>query len=148
MFRVPACHAASVNTASQNLPHHLAILRERMLHPTDYEKAMHYFLEEFVGDVAFLRASLAEDAPHLLALVTHVACQALGHKVSVDEARISRLPGHNFFHGGLAMDGRAVLFFYFTELETGVLTIMPGVRGAAEMARFQMPGGLIDPRKN
>ncbi len=43
-----------MNTASVNLPHHLRVLRERMLHPSDYELAMNYFLEEFAGDEKFL----------------------------------------------------------------------------------------------
>ena len=43
-----------MNSASQDFPRHLAQLRERMLHPTDYEKAVHYFLEKFAGDQAFV----------------------------------------------------------------------------------------------
>ena len=43
-----------MNSASQNFPHHLGALRERMLHPTDYELAVNYFLEEFAGDMAFV----------------------------------------------------------------------------------------------
>ena len=42
-----------MNSASQNFPHHLGALRQRMLHPTDYELAVNYFLERFAGDVAF-----------------------------------------------------------------------------------------------
>ena len=37
-----------MNSASQDFPKHLGVLRERMLHPTDYEKAVYYFLEEFL----------------------------------------------------------------------------------------------------
>ena len=48
---------SQMNSASQDFPHHLSVLRERMLHPTDYEKAVSYFLEEFAGDTAFVRAS-------------------------------------------------------------------------------------------
>jgi hypothetical protein len=46
-----------MNSASQNFPHHLGMLRERMLYPTEYELAVNYFLEEFAGDVAFVRSS-------------------------------------------------------------------------------------------
>jgi hypothetical protein len=49
-----------MNSASQNFPHHLSILRERMLHPTDYELAVHYFLEEFVGHAEFHLANARE----------------------------------------------------------------------------------------
>ena len=43
-----------MNSASQNFPHHLGALRQRMLHPTNYELAVNYFLEEFAGDTAFV----------------------------------------------------------------------------------------------
>ena len=55
-----------MNSASQNFPLHLAELRQRMEHPTDYEKAFYYFLEEFAGDVKFVSASEPDEAPHLL----------------------------------------------------------------------------------
>lgn len=53
-----------MNTATENFPHHLAVLRTRMLHPTDYETAVHYFLEEFAGDGKFMDQSEPDDAPH------------------------------------------------------------------------------------
>jgi hypothetical protein len=53
--------AALMNSASQDFPHHLSVLRERMLHPTTCETAVSYLLEEFAGDTAFVRAS----DPHL-----------------------------------------------------------------------------------
>jgi hypothetical protein len=55
-----------MNSASQNFPHHLSALRQRMLHPTDYELAVNYFLEEFAGDMAFVRGSEPEQMPHLV----------------------------------------------------------------------------------
>ncbi len=47
--------ASLMNSASQDFPRHLGELRQRMLHPTDFEKAVYYFLEEFAGDSAFIR---------------------------------------------------------------------------------------------
>jgi hypothetical protein len=52
-----------MNSASQNFPHHLGVLRERMLHPTDYETAVYYFLEEFVGKVMWRDFISPEDLP-------------------------------------------------------------------------------------
>lgn len=62
-----------MNTASADLPRHLGILRERMLHGTDYELAVNYFLEEFAGDAKFITQCEPEDQPHLLAVLAHVA---------------------------------------------------------------------------
>ena len=71
-----------MNSASQNFPRHLGALRERMLHPTDYELAVNYFLEEFAGDVAFVRGSEPEQMPHLVAALNIVTSKAVGRYLS------------------------------------------------------------------
>ena len=137
-----------MNTASRNLPHHLGVLRERMVHPTDYELALNYFLEEFAGDPAFVNASEPDDAPHLLAVLAHVASKALERKVAFDEAKLFQLREHRFYHGNAAVAGRVMLFFYFRDADTGIAALIPGVRGAMEVARFRLTEHLADPRSN
>ena len=137
-----------MNTASQNFPHHLRVLRERMVHPTDYELAVNYFLEEFAGDVKFMELSEPDAAPHLLAVLTQVAARALGRRVEFDDAKVFWLREHRFYHGNAAVAGRMVLFFYFQEADTGIAALIPGARGAMEVARFRLTAGLPDPRKN
>ena len=137
-----------MNTASENLPHHLGVLRERLLHPTDYELAVNYFLEEFAGDVKFLQQSDPDDAPHLLALLAHVAGKAIGRPVKFEAKRVLLLREHGFYHGNAAVEGRVVLFFYFEAADTGVMAVIPGTRGAMEVARFRLTARLADPRKN
>jgi hypothetical protein len=137
-----------MNTASQNLPHHLGELRARMLHPTDYELALNYFLEEFAGDTRFLDASEPDDAPHLLAVLAHVASKAMGNKVAFDEAKLFLLREHQFYHGNAVVAGRVLLFFYFQEADTGVAALIPGTSGAMDVARFRLTVRLADPRTN
>ena len=137
-----------MNSASQNFPHHLGVLRERMLHPTDYELAINYFLEEFAGDAEFVRASDKEPMPHLVAVLGKVVSKALDKPVELEEALVSYLREHRFVHGNAQADGRIVLFFYFEEADTGMVMIIPGIRGEGEIARFHLTGGLADPQKN
>ena len=137
-----------MNSASQNFSHHLGVLRERMLHPTDYEQAVYYFLEEFAGDAEFVRASDRETMPHLVAVLGKVVSKALGRPVELEGALVSYLREHRFVHGNAQADGRIVLFFYFEEGDTGMAMIIPGIRGQGEMARFHVSGGLTDPQKN
>ena len=66
-----------MNSSSQNFPQHLGTLRERMLHPTEYELAVNYFLEEFSGDVAFVRGSEPEQMPHLVTVLNIVVSKAM-----------------------------------------------------------------------
>ena len=137
-----------MNSASQDFPHHLGVLRQRMLHPTDYEQAVYYFLEEFAGDTEFVRASDKEQMPHLVNVLAHVVSKAIGKTVKLDESLVSYLREHRFVHGNALADGRVVLFFYFEEADTGMAMIIPGVRGQGDVARFHLTGGLTDPQKN
>lgn len=136
-----------MNTASQNFPHHLGQLRERLVHPTDYEKAVGYFLEEFAGDAAFVRASDPDQAPHLIAVLNHILSGILSKQVELQGALVSHLREHRFFHGNAQADGRVVLFFYFTEADTGMAMLLPGVRGEMDIARFRL-NGVANPRMN
>jgi hypothetical protein len=136
-----------MNSASQNFPHHLGVLRERMLHPTDYESAVGYFLEEFAGDGEFIRASDPEKMPHLTAVMSHIVSKAIGRPLELDQVLVSYLRAHRFVHGNAQADGRIVLFFYFEEADTGMVMLIPGVRGEGDVMRFQT-GGLVDPQRN
>ena len=84
-----------------------------MLHPTDYEKAVHYFLAEFAGDQAFVKASDVDSMPHLVETLRRVASKAIGRRVELEGALVSNLRAHRFVHGNAQVDGRVVLFFYF-----------------------------------
>ena len=137
-----------MNSASDNFPLHLGVLRERMLHPTDYELAVNYFLEEFAGDAAFVRASDREQMPHLVAALSIVVSKATGRRVEVENALVSYLREHGFVHGNAVADGRIVLFFYFEQADAGVVMLIPGIDGEMEVARFRVKGGRPDPRWN
>lgn len=119
-----------------------------MLHPTDYEKAVSYFLEEFAGDNAFVKASDPEQMPHLVAVLGNVVSKAVGDTVKIEGALVSYLRAHKFVHGNARAGGRIVLFFYFEEVDTGMVMLIPGVRGEMEIARFKLAGGLINPLNN
>jgi len=137
-----------MNSASQDFPRHLGVLRERMLHPTDYETAVSYFLEEFAGDNAFILASDPERMPHIVSVLGKVVSKAVGSAVELEGALVSYLRAHRFVHGNARAAGRVVLFFYFEEADTGMVMLIPGIHGEAEIARFKLAGGLINPLHN
>jgi hypothetical protein len=137
-----------VNSASKDFAHHLGVLRERLLHPTDYELAVNYFLEEFAGDGAFVRASDVAQMPHLVAVLGKVVSKAVGKPVELEGALVSYLRAHKFIHGNARADERIVLFFYFEEADAGLLMLIPGIHGQMEVARFRLPEGLTNPARN
>jgi hypothetical protein len=131
---------ASMNSASQDLTHHLSILLGRLQHPTDYERAFHYFLEEFGGDRAFIAMGEVERAPNLVEVLNGVATSVLGRRVEVEHVYISLVPGHGFHHGSARVDGRAVICFYFDSANCGLVAIIPGAGEEAAIGRFRLPG--------
>jgi len=137
-----------MNSASQDFPRHLTELRERMLHPTDFERAVHYFLEEFAGDSAFVKASDPEPMPELVAAVGRIVSKAVGRELELQGALVSHLRAHRFVHGNAQANGRIVLFFYFHAVDTGMIMLIPGVRGEGDVMRFHLTGGLPDARRN
>jgi hypothetical protein len=138
-----------VNTASQNLAHHLELLRQKLEHATDYELALTYFLEEFAGDAKFVLQSDEEQAPHLLAVLQHTAGKLLGSPPEIAASRVLRLARFKFTHGNAVVAGRVLLFFYFEELNLGLMALIPGVHGATEIGRFRLNGALAgNPKHN
>jgi hypothetical protein len=102
-----------MNSASTDLPRHLVVLREKLQHPTDYEKAVFYFLEEFAGDAGFVTRSVPREAPHLIAILEHVAKKAMGETARLAPGRTFYLAEHGFYHGNAPVAGRIALFFYW-----------------------------------
>ena len=138
-----------MNTASQNLAHHLGVLREKLQHATDYEQALYYFLEEFAGDEAFIQQCEPEEALNLVGALTSVAGKTLGSPSALEEKRILRLAQFGFTHGNAAVAGRVLLFFYFESEDTGLIAIIPGTKGGAEVARFRLTGAIAgNPKHN
>jgi hypothetical protein len=143
------CHHCPVNTASQDLPRHLDLLQQKLQHATDYELALAYFLEEFAGDAEFMRQCEPDEAPHLLAVLGHVAAKALGKPATLEQFRAFGLPRAGFYHGSAAAAGRVLLFFYFESADTGLMALIPGLKGGTEVARFRVVGGLAgNPKHN
>jgi hypothetical protein len=128
-----------MNTASQDLSKHLGILHDRLTHPTDYEKALTYFLEEFAGDFGFIQQSLEEEAPHLRVVARLIAAQATGQAANLEQFGARYLPGHGFFHGRAIAAGQVLLFLYFEKTNVGLMALMLGVNRQNQVARFSLP---------
>ncbi len=138
-----------MNTASQDLQRHVGVLQQKLQEGADYEQALYYFLEEFAGDAKFVQQCEPDEALHLMAALGHVAANALGQRAMLEQPRAFRLPQFGFFHGNAAVAGRVVLFFYFEAIDTGLMALIPGVKGGTEVARFRLTGGLAgNPKHN
>lgn len=138
----------SMNSASTNFKDYLARLRERLELPTEYEQSITFFLEEFAGDMEFIRQSEEEALPTLTAILDQIAGKMLTSGNRLERPAVFRLKGHEFIHGNAVVGQHALLFFFFPEINTGVAALIPGLSSGMEVARFQLPGGLPRPDLN
>ncbi|MGC8991690.1 MAG: hypothetical protein ACP5MD_16365 [Verrucomicrobiia bacterium] len=137
-----------MNAASQNLPHHLGVLRERMMHPDNYELAAAYFLEEFVKDDGLLDQSEPDPESFLDEVLNLAVTTMLDRPTELDEVMVFSLSEYKFFYGAASFEDRAMLFFYFEEEGMGVFTVMPGSKGGVDVGRFELPSRRLDPQRN
>jgi hypothetical protein len=128
-----------VNTASQNLTQHLDILREKLAHPTAYELALTYFLEEFAGDLGFHAQGQGDEARHLQVVLGIIAGKMVGRTEPVRQFGALYLPGYGFFHGQASVGGEPLLFFYFERANVGLAALIPLGGSEQQVARFQIP---------
>jgi hypothetical protein len=124
------------------------VLQEKLQHATDYDQALSYFLEEFAGDAEFMQQCEPDESLHLVAALTHVVEKTVGKEMALQNSRVFRLAQFRFSHGNAAVGDRVVLFFYFDAVDTGLMALIPGLRGEAEVARFRLTGGLANPKHN
>lgn len=127
-----------MNPAAHELEHHLAILRERMQHPTAYEKALNYFLEVLGDHPEVSKLSVRENSPGLRHVLTEAACGILGKRAQLTDLVVLHVREHGFYHGCAAVAGRMMMFFYCTGLDTGILGMVPGLKGPTEVGRFRL----------
>lgn len=128
-----------MNTASQDLDKHLNILKDRLTHPTDYELALPYFLEEFAGDLGFHGQGEDDEAAHLRVVLGFIVSKMLDRTIATGYFRAFYLPAHGFFHGRLNVEAAYLIFFYFERANIGLAALMRLDASQQLIARFQIP---------
>jgi hypothetical protein len=128
-----------MNSASTDLQTHLEVLRQKLTHPSDYDHALRYFMDEFSGDLGFHAEGTPDPAPHLRAGLKAVISKVTGQPGSIDELKAFFLHAHDFFHGHAHAGGTAVIFFYFAKINLGLANLIWFSDGNHQVVRFQLP---------
>lgn len=130
--------ATTKNVPSASLDQHLSKLRERMLHPVAYEKALDYFLSVVANDPDLSQRSLRADSLGLQVMLGSVLSQLLGPGTKLSGLLLLHVPGHDFDHGGATVGGRFMAFCYCRRLNVGIMGLIPGLAGQTEVIRFRL----------
>lgn len=132
--------AKTKNVPPDSLEQHLSRLRERMLHPVAYEKALDYFLSVVANDPDLTPRSERADSPGLQLMLGAVLSGMLGPGTKLSALVLLHVPQLDFDHGCARVGGRAMAFCYCRRLNVGIMGLIPGLSGPTEVARFRLAG--------
>ena len=115
----------------------LATLKEELLHTADFKQIWSYFMDNFGEDPAFIALGERAQHPMLEAIVTQTCRQLFGKPVTFGHLLLTRLPEYQFIHGGLMVEGKLGMVFYFEDIQVGLLlVVMAFGAGDNRLVRF------------
>ena len=136
--------SGSVTTLTQ----HMAELRSRMQHPTDYEKALDYFMSTIANAFDMHQLGDPTESPALRAVLSTALQQVFGTPHRLRALAVLHAAQHGLYHGCGSASGRVIAFFYCQRLNIGIFGAIPGLKGTMEVVRFRLQQSLHPERNN
>lgn len=128
----------------------LSTLKMKMVQANDFGKVMDYFFDHFGENDQFMR--LGEPTRHELLeqVLAATAKQTLRtSKVQITNGFFIHLPEQQFLHGACQLNGRLSNFFYFEDIDSGMVAIVTEpTKSETQIARFscQMAKDVSPPK--
>jgi len=131
----------------------LAVLKDKLVHATQFTDVINYFFDHFGEDTEFI--DLGEQTRHafLESVLAEVGYQMFGSRVAVMDLLLTRVPGRYFIHGGGILNGRVATVLYFEDIAVGLIAVASASSAETKLARFtgkplMPPPGLDKPSPN
>jgi len=124
-FHVPVVQRFHSNPADQSLEQAISRLKAKVLDEADFAASFSYFLDETDRDPRFIKQGKAfKKAPNLKMALQSLAARVFpGETPSVNELHGLQLKRHAFLHGSVFLNGRIANFFFFQDLNYGMVAI-------------------------
>lgn len=121
----------------------------------DLSESSRFFLDNFGNNPDFMQHGKSVKHDRIKSIMKATCADLFGKQSKVTTLNIFSFKKENFHHGLCHMDGRLAVFFYFDEIEMGLITIMMGpVFGQCSYVRFSATtvdssrvGRLVAPSK-
>lgn len=83
-----------------------------------------------------MRAGAPADAAFLKPILERIGQRLLNQAVALTTLPVTEIAEYNFLHGACLLNGKLASFFYFRDIDMGILTLLQSPKGGAAMARF------------
>ena len=115
----------------------LATLKDKLIYARNFTQVWEYFMDHFGEDPDFIALGDRARHPFLEAILAHVGKGLFGRQVSLADFLLTKLPEHQFLHGGGTLDGRLANVLYFEDIQMGLLAVVVSLDPSeTKMVRF------------
>jgi hypothetical protein len=131
----------------------LAVLKDKLVHATQFTEVINYFFDQFGEDPEFIGLGEATRHTFLESVLAEVGRQMFGSQTAIMDMLLTRLPEKHFIHGGGILNGRVATVLYFEDVAVGLVAVASPISKETKLARFTgkpltHPPGLDKPSPN
>jgi hypothetical protein len=118
----------------------LAELKMKLVTATDFHPVFTFFFDHFGENMAFLRAGVPQHNDQLQQVLVACAQPVLQQSViSVSQAMMIYVAPQRFYHGGAWFNQMVANFFYFEDIDAGLLALAePSAASETMIIRFSL----------
>lgn len=114
----------------------LLTLKDKMIKAKDFAEPCNYFLDHFGEKPAFMKLGAKADTAFLQPILQQIGKRLLNQEVAVVILPVTEIAEHHFLHGACLLNGKLASFFYFRDIDMGILTLLQSTKSGVVMARF------------
>lgn len=104
----------------------LPTLKLKLVTATEFSDVLNYFFDHFGENEEFMGLGKADRHPLLEEVLAHSARAVLQTSLIVmKNVFIIHVPGYHFVHGAFQVNGNLANFFYFEDIDTGMMAMTP-----------------------
>ena len=130
---------------SNNL-HMLPLLKKKLVQATEFNLVFHYFFDHFGENREFMSLGQEVHNRELESIISRIAGELLGTQVLLMKLMLIRVPKQQFVHGTGIFNGRLATFFYFEDINVGMMALL-GPHPDAETKFTRFSGMHMPPAK-
>ena len=120
----------------------LDVLKQKLATSSDFMEPWRYFLDYFAEDASFMRLGDRHEGTDLEGVIAAISRKLLSQEVSVDQALLTEIEGHEFVHGVCVVGGKMAGVIFFKDIDLGLLAITVSNRsGEVLLSRFSTGRG-------
>jgi hypothetical protein len=116
----------------------LPALKMKMTTGTDFTAIFHFFFEHFGENPEFMKLGKKIDHPLLAQILAHVARSVFAKVSTPTRSEFVHLPDQHLIHGFCMFDDVMASFFYFEDLDAGMVSLITPRSARVQIVRFSM----------